>query len=115
MKVYAKAAQTPSVIREIQQQVASKQRSAVEVTSAYLARLRSVEGQVHSFLTVNEEQALEQVTRSTLIGSHWRQHAAAMTVMTMALVCRPRHWTSALHGKGQLQLGPWPECQLPSR
>lgn len=50
-----------SVLRTIQQSVATKQQSAVEVTQTYLQQLKSVEGQVNAFLTVNEEAALSQV------------------------------------------------------
>ena len=50
-----------SVLRTVQHDVATKQRSAVEVATAYLQQLKSVEGQVKSFLTVNEEHVLAQV------------------------------------------------------
>lgn len=50
-----------SVVRELQQQVAGGQRSAVEVTQEYLKQLRSVEDKVNSFITVDEEHALAQV------------------------------------------------------
>ena len=52
-----------SVVRELQQQVAGKQRSAVEVTQEYLRQLRSAEDAVGSFITVDEEHALAQVRR----------------------------------------------------
>lgn len=55
------AAGKTAVLRELAEQVTSKQRSAVEVTTAYLNQLRSVEDRVCSFLTVNEEHALAQV------------------------------------------------------
>jgi Asp-tRNA(Asn)/Glu-tRNA(Gln) amidotransferase A subunit family amidase len=57
-----RAAAQASLLKSIQQSVASKQQSAVEVTQAYLQQLKSVEGQVQSFLTVNEEHALAQVS-----------------------------------------------------
>lgn len=50
-----------SLLRSIQQSVASKQASAVEVTQAYLQQLRSVEDQLQSFITISEEAALAQV------------------------------------------------------
>ncbi|WIA11840.1 hypothetical protein OEZ85_011927 [Tetradesmus obliquus] len=59
MRTVCAAAQA-SLLKSIQQNVATKQQSAVEVTQAYLQQLKSVEGQVHSFLTVNEEHALAQ-------------------------------------------------------
>ncbi|KAF8071079.1 hypothetical protein HT031_001161 [Scenedesmus sp. PABB004] len=49
-----------ALLRSIAQRVAGKQQSAVEVTKAYLAALRSVEDQVHAFLTVDEGAALAQ-------------------------------------------------------
>ena len=55
------ASGSASVVHEIAQQVASKQRSAVEVTTAYLQQLRSVEDQLGSFLSVDEQHALAQV------------------------------------------------------
>jgi hypothetical protein len=60
MRTVCAAAQA-SLLKSIQQSVATKQQSAVEVTQAYLQQLKSVEGQVQSFLTVNEEHALAQV------------------------------------------------------
>lgn len=59
------AASSSSVLRSIQQSVASKQQSAVEVTTAYLQQLKSVEGQVNAFLTVDEQAALSQVCAVT--------------------------------------------------
>jgi Asp-tRNA(Asn)/Glu-tRNA(Gln) amidotransferase A subunit family amidase len=60
MRTVCGAAQA-SLLKSIQQSVATKQQSAVEVTQAYLQQLKSVEGQLHSFLTVNEEHAVAQV------------------------------------------------------
>lgn len=51
-----------SLLRDIQHQVASKQRSAVEVATTYLRQLRSVEGSVDSFITVDEDHVLAQVS-----------------------------------------------------
>lgn len=51
-----------SVLRSIQQTVANKQQSAVEVTQTYLQQLKSVEGKVNAFLTVDEQAALAQVS-----------------------------------------------------
>lgn len=62
------AAASSSVLRCIQQSVAGKQQSAVEVTQQYLQQLKSVEGQVNAFLTVNEEAALAQVGEGPSIG-----------------------------------------------
>jgi Asp-tRNA(Asn)/Glu-tRNA(Gln) amidotransferase A subunit family amidase len=50
-----------SVIRELQQAVASKERSAAEIVGAYLAQLKAAEGHIDAFLTINDEQALAQV------------------------------------------------------
>jgi len=55
------AVASTSVLRSIQQGVANKQQSAVEVTQTYLQQLKSVEGQVNAFLTVNDQEALAQV------------------------------------------------------
>ncbi|GBF93284.1 aspartyl glutamyl-tRNA amidotransferase subunit A [Raphidocelis subcapitata] len=49
-----------SLVRELQQQVAGRQRSAVEVARDYLDRIRSVEGEVGAFITVDEAHALAQ-------------------------------------------------------
>ncbi|KAI8472916.1 MAG: glutamyl tRNA amidotransferase, subunit A [Monoraphidium minutum] len=49
-----------SVVRELQQQVAGRQRSAVEVTQEYLRQLRSVEDTLGAFITVDDEHALAQ-------------------------------------------------------
>lgn len=54
-------ASSTSVLRSIQQSVANKQQSAVEVTQQYLQQLKSVEGKVNAFLTVDEQAALSQV------------------------------------------------------
>jgi Asp-tRNA(Asn)/Glu-tRNA(Gln) amidotransferase A subunit family amidase len=64
-----------SVLRSIQQTVANKQQSAVEVTQTYLAQLKSVEGKVNAFLTVDEQAALAQVSlaASTPTAATWRQ------------------------------------------
>ncbi|MGF1495839.1 MAG: Asp-tRNA(Asn)/Glu-tRNA(Gln) amidotransferase subunit GatA [Elainellaceae cyanobacterium] len=47
-------------IRELHQQLVSKERSAVEITQETLDRIEKLEPQVHSFLCVTAEQALEQ-------------------------------------------------------
>eukprot|EP00879_Flechtneria_rotunda_P031140 GHRR01033992.1.p1 GENE.GHRR01033992.1~~GHRR01033992.1.p1 ORF type:complete len:443 (+),score=143.52 GHRR01033992.1:117-1445(+) len=49
-----------SLLRTIQQEVATKQQSAVEVTKAYLQQLNAVEEQVQCFITAKEEDALAQ-------------------------------------------------------
>ena len=46
-------------IRDLHQQLVSKERSAVEITTEFLERIHSVEPQIHSFLSVTAEQALE--------------------------------------------------------
>ena len=56
----AAAAGKPSLIRSIQRDLASKQRSAHEITQSYLDTLHKLEPQLHSFVTSNDEQALEQ-------------------------------------------------------
>ena len=56
----AAAAGKPSLIRSIQRDLASKQRSAQEITQSYLDTLHKLEPQLHSFVTSNDEQALEQ-------------------------------------------------------
>lgn len=49
-----------SVIRELHQQLVSKERSAVEITQNYLDRIATLEPKLHSYLTVTAEQALAQ-------------------------------------------------------
>jgi hypothetical protein len=67
-------AASSSVLRSIQQTVANKQLSAVEVTQAYLQQLKSVEGKVNAFLTVDEQAALSQV------GGHSCCHCCQKTI-----------------------------------
>lgn len=55
------AAAKSSVIREIHNDLATKKRSAVEVTQHYLDAISKADGVVCSFITVDAEQALEQV------------------------------------------------------
>ena len=47
-------------IRELHTQLITKERSAVEITQAALDRIQAVESQVHSFLQVTGDRALEQ-------------------------------------------------------
>ena len=56
----AAAAGKPSLIRNIQRDLASKQRSAHEITQSYLDTLHKLEPQLHSFVTLNIEQVLQQ-------------------------------------------------------
>eukprot|EP00775_Hariotina_reticulata_P006114 gene6114-6353_t len=49
-----------SLLRSIQHSIANKQLSAVDVTKAYLQQIHSVEQQLNSFLTVNQDYALQQ-------------------------------------------------------
>jgi aspartyl-tRNA(Asn)/glutamyl-tRNA(Gln) amidotransferase subunit A len=49
-----------SVIRDLHQQLVSKERSAVEITQGYLDQITALEPKLHSFLTVTAEQALAQ-------------------------------------------------------
>jgi hypothetical protein len=74
-------AASTSVLRTIQHDVATKQRSAVEVATAYLQQLKSVEDQVKSYLTVNEEHVLAQVrTRPTSRSKNqYFPHSSAIT------------------------------------
>ena len=44
-------------IRDLHQQLVSKERSAVEITTEILERIHTVEPQIHSFLSVTAEQA----------------------------------------------------------
>lgn len=50
-------------IRELHQQLIRKERSAVEITQETLERIQTVEPQVHSFLCVTADRALEQAQR----------------------------------------------------
>jgi aspartyl-tRNA(Asn)/glutamyl-tRNA(Gln) amidotransferase subunit A len=49
-----------SLIRDLHRQLVSKERSAVDLTQAYLDRIEQLEPTLHSFLTVTGEQALAQ-------------------------------------------------------
>ena len=49
-----------SSIRELHQQLTSKERSAVEITQSYLERLQVLEPRLHSFLSVTADKALAQ-------------------------------------------------------
>ncbi|MEO0457675.1 MAG: Asp-tRNA(Asn)/Glu-tRNA(Gln) amidotransferase subunit GatA [Cyanobacteria bacterium P01_A01_bin.114] len=49
-----------SAIRELHQQLTSKERSAVEIAQAYLDRVQALEPKLHSFLTVTADTALAQ-------------------------------------------------------
>ncbi len=49
-----------SVIRELHQQLVSKERSAVEITQGYLDRMTTLEPTLHSYLTVTADAALAQ-------------------------------------------------------
>lgn len=55
----ARAAKT-SVIRQIHQDLVSKQRSAAEVAQQYLDQITRADGLVNSFITVEAEHALQQ-------------------------------------------------------
>ncbi len=47
-------------IRELHAQLVKKERSAVEITQAYLDRIQAVDGQVNSFLLVTADHAIQQ-------------------------------------------------------
>ena len=47
-------------IRELHNQLVNKERSAVEITQEALNRIEKLEPQVHSFLQVTQEKALEK-------------------------------------------------------
>jgi aspartyl-tRNA(Asn)/glutamyl-tRNA(Gln) amidotransferase subunit A len=49
-----------SVIRQLHQQLVSKERSAVEITQDYLDRITALEPKLHSYLTITSERALAQ-------------------------------------------------------
>ena len=49
-----------SVIRKLQQQLIQKERTAVEITQAYLERLQALEPKLHSFLAITADKALAQ-------------------------------------------------------
>ncbi len=50
-------------IRELHQQLITKERSAVEIAQDYLARMERLEPQLHAFLQVTRDRALEQAER----------------------------------------------------
>lgn len=50
-----------ALVQNIQREVTSKQRSAVEVVNEYLEKIRTREERLDSFLTVDEQGALCQV------------------------------------------------------
>lgn len=85
--VVAKAAKT-SVIREIQQALKNKERSAVEITQSYLNAIASREERVGSFITVSEQQALEQV-RVVCMGLYLSiaQASSTWSVNTHSVAC----------------------------
>ncbi|MDG2991181.1 Asp-tRNA(Asn)/Glu-tRNA(Gln) amidotransferase subunit GatA [Candidatus Synechococcus calcipolaris G9] len=49
-----------SVIQELHRQLTGKERSATEITQAYLDRIAALEPRLHSFLTITGDRALEQ-------------------------------------------------------
>lgn len=49
-----------SVARQISRQIADREKTAVQVATEWLARVRAAEGRVQAFLAVTEERALEQ-------------------------------------------------------
>ncbi|MEO1401357.1 MAG: Asp-tRNA(Asn)/Glu-tRNA(Gln) amidotransferase subunit GatA [Cyanobacteria bacterium J06635_1] len=49
-----------SAIRELHQQLTSKERSAVEIAQAYIDKVQALEPKLHSFLTVTADRALVQ-------------------------------------------------------
>jgi len=49
-----------SVIQELHRQLVQKERSATEITQAYLDRIQALEPTLHSFLTVTSDRALAQ-------------------------------------------------------
>ncbi len=49
-----------SVIQELHRQLVQKERSATEITQAYLDRIQALEPTLHSFLTVTGDRALAQ-------------------------------------------------------
>jgi aspartyl-tRNA(Asn)/glutamyl-tRNA(Gln) amidotransferase subunit A len=55
-----------SVVQTIARRLAAGETSAVEVATRYLDRLRRVEGQLNSFIAVDEEGALRQVGAAVL-------------------------------------------------
>ena len=66
-----------SVIRQLHQQLVSKERSAVEITQDYLDRIAALEPKLHSYLTVTADQALAQA----------RQVDAKKLPLGMSLAC----------------------------
>jgi len=52
-----------SVIRELHQQLVSKERSAVEIAQGYLDRMAALEPKLHSYLTVTADAALAQAAQ----------------------------------------------------
>ncbi|MDJ0703299.1 MAG: Asp-tRNA(Asn)/Glu-tRNA(Gln) amidotransferase subunit GatA [Leptolyngbyaceae cyanobacterium MO_188.B28] len=49
-----------STICELHKQLTSKERSAVEITQAYLSSLQTLEPKLHSFISLTEDKALHQ-------------------------------------------------------
>jgi aspartyl-tRNA(Asn)/glutamyl-tRNA(Gln) amidotransferase subunit A len=47
-----------SAIRELHQQLTSKERTAVEIAQDYLQKIEALEPKLHSFLTVTADLAL---------------------------------------------------------
>jgi aspartyl-tRNA(Asn)/glutamyl-tRNA(Gln) amidotransferase subunit A len=50
-------------IKELHQQLINKERSAVEITTEALDRIKNIEPKVHSFLLITEDQALTQAKK----------------------------------------------------
>ena len=46
-------------IHELHQKLVDREISALELTEAHLARIQALDGQIHAYLTVTEEQALQ--------------------------------------------------------
>lgn len=62
-----------SLIREIQNDIATKKRSAKEIAEYYLARIERVEPQLGSFLAISSQEALQQAAdtdKAVAAGDH---------------------------------------------
>ena len=60
-----------SLIRELHRQLTQKERSAVEITQSYLDRIKALEPQLHSFLTVTEDAAIAQAAAVDQKNCRW--------------------------------------------
>lgn len=76
----------PAAVRELRDAVAGRRRAAADVAREYLERLRSAEGDVGSFITVDEADVIAQVgPRARSSGQAARGGASQIALQQRAL------------------------------